>query len=300
MDRYDKSCGNQSNNSFLRVSDMHIVKKWQVNIPHIKELYDVGFDDAAIDSLNRVYICDSHNNRVYRISNTAEEIVSFDINNISDSNIRIAVMPDSVFFIADISASLIMRYDETGMQTGDFGLSDIICLCTGSDYLLYVLAMQNKVLCINIYDQLGSLINTIPVDIETKHIDSILMNIDTDSDGCIYLNYGIYPYGIWKIQPDGNTEYLSIREIDHPESAVLVADMSVNKQNNDIWFLLAYRQDGRQIADVYFPNDERLITLPLPASDQLYGLICVNDRFVYLMDTETGADSGNVVCYEIK
>lgn len=278
---------------------MHLVKRWHVNIPSLIGNSTVGFDDADIDSEGRLHICDSANGQVYRLYSDGSGIDTFDVMHSRDSVLSIAVMPDSSFCIADVSSSIIARYDENGAYMGDFGLPGVISICSGTEGTLHAIAKYGYEDAVYTYDMLGSPISTILLSMDAPHDDPALINMDADSKDCIYLTYGISPYTIWRIDQDGRISPVFERDVDQPSDTVLIADIAVNRHDDKLWALLAYREYGRQIIDVYNLRERALEPVLIPACDSLYGIICVFRDYAFLMDTDVGVDSGNALCFEI-
>ncbi|MHB1458533.1 MAG: NHL repeat-containing protein [Armatimonadota bacterium] len=279
---------------------MHVIETWKIDIPSLLGLPDASFDDAGIDSNGYIYACDGTNGKIYKVQPDGTGADVCLIPNSSTSSFKLAVMPDSTFYTADISSGMVMRYDENGSPAGSFGAPGILSLCAAPDGVLYTLSKNGCEEQLNAYDELGSLINSIPIYLENAHNDPILINLDADSNGSLYLNLGTPPYHIWKINPE-TVEIASIsRPIEYPDDAILISDIAIDQSTNMLWVLLAYRELGRQMIDLYNPDGSLSDTLAIPRSDNLYGLVCAHNGSVYLLDTGSGPGSANILCLQIK
>lgn len=278
---------------------MRVIETWRVNIPSLLGLSDASFDDAGIDAGGYIYVCDGTNGKIYKVQPDGAGADVCLIPGTHDLGLKLAVMPDSTFFTADISTGMLMRYDETGSPTGSFGAPGILSLCAAPDGVLYTLTKNGCEEQLNAYDELGSPINSIPIFLENTHNDPTLINLDADSGGNLYLTLGTPPYRIWKINPGTAGIGVIGRQIEYPDNMALIADIAIDRSTGALWVLMAYRDLGRQMIDLYNPDGKLSDTLAIPRSDSLYGIVCAYKGSVYLLDTGSGPGSGNVVCLKL-
>lgn len=275
---------------------MHLTVTWSINIPSLLGLPDASFDDSGIDSSGYIYACDGTNGKIYKVQPDGMSADVCFVPNSRGSGLKLAVMPDSTFYAADISSEIVMRYDENGSSSGSFGAPGVLSLCAAPDGLLYTLTKNGCEEQLNAYDELGSMVNTIPIFLENAHNDPTLINMDTDGTGNLYITLGTPPYQIWKINPE-TAEITSIsRSIEYPDNVALISDIAIDKSTDMLWALMAYRDFGRQMIDLYTPDNNLVETMPIPRSDNLYGIVCAWQGLVYLLDTGSGPGSGNIVC----
>ena len=279
---------------------MHVTETWKVNIPSLLGLSDASIDDAGIDSNGFIYACDGTNGKIYKVQADGKDADVCFVPNTRDSSLKLAVMPDSTFYAADISTGMVMRYDENGSPAGSFGAPGVLSLCSAPDGVLYTLTRNGCDEQLNAYDELGSMINSIPIFLENTHNDPTLINLDADSDGSLYLTLGIPPYHIWRINPETAEIGCISRSIEYPDNMALISDIAIDQSTNMLWVLMAYRESGRQMMDLYRPDGCLSDTIAVPRSDNLYGIICAFNSSVYLLDTGAGPGSGNIVCLDVK
>lgn len=279
---------------------MRLAAIWETNIPSLLGLPDASFDDAGVDSQGFIYACDGTNGKIYKVQPDGTGADVCLMPNTHGSGLKLAVMPDSSFYAADISSGEVMRYDENGSLTGSFGTSGVLSLCAAPDGILYTLTKIGCEEQLNAYDELGSIINTIPIFLENTHNDPTLMNMDTDDNGRLYLTLGTPPYCIWKIDPE-TAEIESIsRLIEYTDNVALISDIAIDQSTNMLWVLMAYREFGRQMIDLYKPDGSLSDTLAIPRTDNLYGIVCAYKGLVYLLDTDSGPGSGKIVCLKVE
>lgn len=273
---------------------------WKLNIPELYGLPDFSLDDADADSSGNVYVSDSVNGCVFKLAGEGGETDRFDIGvpspdeNVS-SGLNLAVSSDSMIYVADAARELVTKHNDQGATVGEFAVPGVLSLCHGPDGLVYALANDEGIERINSYDQLG-MIDAIPAPARYRaHLDSVLVNLDSDSDGNVYVSYGMPPYRIWKVKADGSAMDAWGRELDFPEDAVLISDIAVDSESGVLWALLAYKEHGLQSLDAFSLDGEFLGTHAIPHSSNLYGVICTSESGLYLLDTGTGPGAGDLV-----
>ena len=276
--------------------------KWLVNIPELLGLGDAGLDDVDTDAQGNVYVSDGFNGRVYKFQPDSVPLDSFFVIKPApidkdESSLNIAVAADSTFYLADAGNERMVRYDEAGMVTGEFAAPGVLSLCLGVGDEINVLSNSEGIERINSYDQLGSPLGMLPAPARHRaYIDSGLANLDSDSEGNIYISYGIPPYRIWKVKSDGSEMYTWSREMDFPEDAILIADIAVDRAAGVLWALLACRQYGRQMLDAFNLQGDFLGTVEIPHSEALYSVICSAwESELYLLDAFAGPGTGNLI-----
>ncbi len=275
-----------------------------MNLPMLLGLADAGLDDADTDAAGNVYVCDSINARVYRFQPSGILTDAFDIQpgvgNGESSGLSLAVAPDSTFYIGDPTGGLVSRYSETGDPVGEFSVSSLLSICSGPDGLLYALSSDEDIERINVYNAFGFFINEMAAPARYHaHLDPAFVNIDSDSQGNVYVSYGMAPYRLWKVKDGGSVLETWGREIDYPEDAVLISDMAVDKATGEVHVLLACKKSGLQQIDTFSPDGEFIGTAGIPHSDNLFGVICSGpESRIYLLDTGIGPGSGDLLCIE--
>jgi len=269
---------------------------WWLNVPELLGLTDVGLDDADVDAHGDVYVSDGLNGCVYKfrpgegLADVFSVIRPLPIGEEEESSLNLAVAPDSTFCLADAQREVVIRYDETGACIGEFAAPGVLSLCCGPDGILYVLSNAEGVERIDCYDQIGSLVNTLPAPVRHRaYLDPGLVNLESDSEGSIYVSYGMPPYRVWKVKADGSDIAAWGRQIEHPEDAVLIADIALDPTSKVLWVLLASRRFGRQMLDAFSYEGEFLGTVEIPHSEPLYGVVCApGGSDLYLLDTGNG------------
>lgn len=281
------------------MSDVRIISR--LNVPELLGLADAGLDDADVDAAGNVYVSDGVNGRVYKLSPSgsvdAYSVIRPVAGEEEESSLNLAVAPDATFCLADIRNELVARYDESGKFAGEFPAPGVLSLCRGPEGLIYVLSSVEGVEQINVYDQLGGLIDTLPAPVRHRaRLESGLVNLDCDPEGNIYVSYGMPPYRIWKVASDGSDIDVWSRALDFPEDAVLIADIALDPASGILWALLACKRFGQQLLDAFSPDGEFLGTLAIPHSQSLYGVICSpGGSELCLLDTGAGPGAGDLM-----
>ncbi|MHB1001529.1 MAG: NHL repeat-containing protein [Armatimonadota bacterium] len=271
-----------------------------LNIPSLLGLTDAGMDDADVDAAGNIFVSDGLNGRVYRLQPDGSNFESFSIAHLntldSDASINIAAACNSSFYVADPSTEVVARYDENGRMVGEFGVPGVLCLCSGPDDLIYVFSREDDTEQINSYDQLGSIVSTITAPVrEGAHLDSSLVNMDADLQGNVYVSYSTPPYRIWKQNLETEETITIGRTLDVPDNTILIADITVDRTANILWVLLAFRESGRQMIDAFNTDGEYIGSLQIPRSDNLYEIACAANSSIYLLDTGSGSNAGNLL-----
>jgi len=269
---------------------------WRLNVPELLGITDAGLDDADVDARGDVYVSDGLNGRVYKfrpgegLVDVFSVIRSLPVGEEEESSLNLAVAPDSAFCLADARREAVIRYDENGACMGEFAAPGVLSLCCGPDGILYALSNAEGIERINCYDRIGNLANTLPAPARHRaRLDPGLVNMESDSEGNIYLSYGMPPYRVWKVKADGSGLDAWGRQIEHPEDAILIADIALDQSANVLWALLASRRFGRQMLDAFSPEGEFLGTVEIPHSESLYGVICApGGSDLCLLDTANG------------
>ena len=274
---------------------------WRINIAELFGLGDAGLDDADVDAQGSVYVSDGVNGRVYKFQKDGVSMDSFSVIRPAplddeESSLNIAVAPDSAFCVSDAGRERVFRYDDAGEFTGEFSTPGVLCLCRGPEGTVFVLSNAEGIERINSYDQLGSLIGTLPAP--TRHrtyLDPGLVNLDADAEGNIYVSYAMPPYRIWKVKADGSNIDIWNKEMDFPEDAVLIADIALDQAAGVLWVLLACKQYGRQMLDAFNLAGDFIGTVEIPHNEALYNIICpAGESELYLLDAFTGSGTGNL------
>jgi len=272
---------------------------WRMSIPELFGLADAGLDDADVDRDCNLYVSDGMNGRVYKLQPDGEfdtfSVIRMRASEAGEGSLNLAVASDSSFCVADADGGSVIRYNERGEHLGEFPAPGILSLCQGHEGLLYVLSSVEGAEQINIYDQLGIPIETLPAPVRHRaRLDPGLVNLDCDRDGNVYVSYGMPPYRIWKVS--GSEIETWSRGMDHPEDAVLIADIAVDSDAGVLWSLLARKESGRQMLDAFSLDGEFLGTTLIPHSRSLYGVICATGGSeLYLLDTSSGPGAGEVL-----
>ncbi|HUV05121.1 MAG TPA: hypothetical protein VMX94_08435 [Armatimonadota bacterium] len=270
---------------------------WRLNVPEFLGLADVGLDDADVDAHGEVYVSDGLNGRVYKFRAGEGLLDVFSVIQPlciaeRECSLNVAVAADSTFCLADAHREVVIRYDEAGACIAEFAAPGVLSLCCGPDSTIYVLSSAEGVELINCYDEIGNLVNTLPAPARHRaRLDPSLVNLESDSEGSIYVSYGMPPYRVWKVKADGSEVAAWGRRIEHPEDAVLIADIALDTQNSSdvLWVLLASKRFGRQMLDAFTPEGEFLGTLEIPHSDSMYGVVCASGGSdLCLLDTANG------------
>ena len=266
-----------------------------LNIPDLLGRPDAGLDDIDADSLGNIYISDGLNRRVYKVLSDGESFDSFDLSQAiplgnGDSILNLSILPDSTFCVADPMMEMIIRYDEQGFYTGEFTAPGVLSLCQGPEGSLYVLSDDEDIERIFRYDDFGFQIDTLAAPARHRgKLDSSLAKIASDSEGNVFVSYGMPPYRIWKVRADGSEIDAWGMESDHPEDAVLIADIAFDSGSGILWALLACKRFGQQLLDAFSPNGEHLGSVEIPHSKNLYGAICIpGGSHICLLDTGAG------------
>lgn len=279
---------------------------WSVNIPQSLGLVDGALDDVDVDADGSIYISDGINGRVYKFEDdgSTSDIFSV-IRPVSwggeELSLNLAVAEDSSFYIADAAAGIVARYNEFGNPLGEFKAPGILSLCAGPEGLVYALSNYEGAEHIHVYDQIGSLMDTLPAPPRHRaYIDVGLVNMDSDAEGNVYVSYGMPPYRIWKVNPVNAEMHTWEKDMDYPEDAVLISDITVDHSTGILWVLLAFRRAGRQVLDAFSPNGEFLGTMDVPHAENLYGVICSSiESRLFLLNTSTGPGGGDLICFSI-
>jgi streptogramin lyase len=276
--------------------------KRSLNIPDLLGLADAGLDDVDVDADGNVYVSDGVNGMVYKFPPNIIAVESFSVIrpgtvDEEESSLNISVAPDSTFCLADSGNERVIGYSASGEYMNEFPAPGGLSLCRGPEGMVYVLSNAGGVEHIDCYDQLGGLITALPAPARHReYIDSGLVNLDSDSDGNVYISYGMPPYRIWKVSADGSGMDAWGREIDFPEDAILIADLAVDREAGVVWVLLACKEAGRQLLDAFSLAGEFLGTVEIPHSQALYSIGCSSGGTeLYLLDAFTGPGTGNLV-----
>jgi sugar lactone lactonase YvrE len=274
---------------------------WQINIPEALDLAFIEANDIAIDPNGNIFVSDIANSGVYKFDSSPQPVGIFQVDFSDQDDMRmppsIAVAPDSTFSIADPKNEGVTMYNEDGKYAGEYGVPGVVCLCQGPNYSTLAMTSIDGCEHINIYDEFGSLVEIIPAP--SRHrgmIDPAFVNMDCDSQGNMYVSYGMPPYRIWKIAPRGMNTHTWTREFDYPEDAVLISDIAVDPGTGVVWALLACRNYGRQMIDAFSPDGDFLGTVYIPQADKLFGLISADSNSnLYLVDTGTGPGASDLL-----
>jgi sugar lactone lactonase YvrE len=276
---------------------------WHLNLPELLGLPDAGLDDADVDERGNVFVSDGLNGRVYKLRPGGGSLDAFDVirphpvGEEEECSLNLAVSPDSTFCLADSGGEVIARYDGAGNSVGEFAAPGALSLCRGPDGLIYVLSSVEGIEKIDVYDELGSLVDTLPAPARHRaHLDPSMANLDSDPDGNVYVSYGMPPYRIWRVSADGSGTDRWSRPIDFPEDAVLIADIALDPTSRVLWALLACKQAGRQVLDAFGPDGEYLGSAEIPHSESLYGVICAaGGSGLCLLDTGSSRGAGDLM-----
>jgi len=274
---------------------------WQINIPEILDLAVAEANDIAVDPGGNIFVSDSANSGVYKFDSSTHPVGTFQVEFNTQEDMwvppSIAVAPDSTFSIADPLNEEVTMYSENGQYAGEYGVPGIVCMCQGPNYSTLAITSIDRHENINVYDEFGSLVETIPAPPRHRGmIDPAFVTMDCDHQGNTYISYGMPPYRIWKVTPGGANTHTWTREFDYPEDAVLVTDIAVDPGTGVVWALLACRDYGRQMIDAFSPEGDFLGTVNIPQADKLFGLISADSNSnLYLVDTGVGPGASDLL-----
>jgi hypothetical protein len=268
---------------------------WLRNIPELLGLSDFALDDADIDGYGNIYISDCVNGQVYRFKpdGSLDDVFAIEVSP-NELSLNLAVTLEGDFYLAYALSERVVRYDSKGNFLGEFAVPGILTLCRAPEGLIYVLASEDEREEIRVCDPLGWVIETLPAPPRHRSfLDPGLTNLDADAEGNIYVSYGMPPYCVWKVRPDGFLAGTWSRPIDHPEDAVLISDIAFDPLARVVRVLLARRESGLQELDAFNLEGEFLGVSRIPHSDSLYGVICASpDGTLYLLETANSPGSG--------
>lgn len=270
-----------------------------MNIPDMLELPDFSLDDVEADARGNLYVSNSAQRNIIKLdcsSGAPKQIISGTSGPAvtADMSLKLAATPDSILYVADTAQGLIARYDENGEFLGEFPSAGVLGLCHGADDVIYALSNDEDIERINSYDQLGQ-IDTLPAPARYRaHLDPVLVSLDSDADGNIYVSYGMPPYRLWKVKADGSEMEAWTRQIDYPEDVILISDLAFDRNSGILWVLLAHKEFGLQMLDAFTPDGEFLGSTGIPHSSNLYGAMCTCDSALYLLNTGTGPGAGDL------
>ncbi|MHB0912382.1 MAG: NHL repeat-containing protein [Armatimonadota bacterium] len=259
---------------------------WRLSIPEILDLASFGLDDADTDELGNIYIADGANGRVYKFAPNSVLLNIFDMPRSGNCCSNLAVLPDSAFAVSDPDSGAVRLYDPWGAPSGEIWAPGVLNVCSG-DNRLYVFSRAEGMERIDCYDPAGDLLDVLQVPGGTQ-ADAGLVNIDSDSEGNVYASCGMPPYRVWRVRADSPKTVILEREVDHPEDAILIADIAVD-DSGTLWALLAYKEHGLQVLDRFAPDGAYLGSAGAARTENMYGAICsAGEGDLYLLDTEEG------------
>ncbi len=282
---------------------------WRVNIPEVTGAPDISLDDLGMDGLGRIYVADGWNGTVYRFTPSGELEDAFSVIKPSDLDgeetaMVLAVFRDSSFCVGDAGAGRVIRYDSAGLMTGEFAVPGLVALSCAPDDSTYALASDGEGERVECYDMIGSRMETLCAPRRHRvRLGPGLARLDSDAGGRAFLSYGMPPYRVWCVTRSASPEELSPehesdcigelqawgRDLDHPEDAVLVSDLSYDSAAGALSVLLACRESGRQVLDLFSSAGDFLDSIPLPHSDNLYNAVCCGrDGSLLLLDDAVG------------
>lgn len=273
---------------------------WKLKIPELLGLPSFGLDDMAVDKTGNVFVSDSTNKSVYKLSSDSSLVDSYPIGfgSYDDSSfLKLSVHPDSTFWVADISSEAVVQYEESGTPSNEYWTPGILSLCQGPDSITYVLSETDGMCRVDAYDIEGNIVDVLSAPKrERVDLDPSLISMAADADGNVYISHGMPPYNIWKVRADGSGTDEIGREIDYSEDAVLVSDIAVDSDSGILWSLLAYKDAGLQILDSFALDGKLLSTNGIPHSDSMYSVLSAgSDSEIYLLDNGTGPGSGELL-----
>lgn len=275
---------------------------WQVNIPELLGLAQGGLDDMDVDAEGNVYIGDGMNGAVYKFRSTGELASSFDVVTSApfegeEAGLNLAVAPNSCLYVADPGNGVVVRYDAAGQKTGEFPAPGILELCCGPADALCILSVEGGTERIDCYNSAGGFIEALPAPARRRaRLDPELVNLEADPEGRIYVSYGMPPYRIWRVSPGSEGIEAWGRDVEHPEDAVLIADIAFEPTTSVLWVLLAGRKSGRQMLDTFSADGKYLDSIAVPFKENLYTAVCAaGDGTLYLLEGGTGPGSGDLV-----
>lgn len=264
---------------------------WRLNLPEMLGLFGLGADDIDADRSGNVYVTDSANGRVYKISPDGEPLLTFSVIYPGEGaeRLNITVVDDSTFYVTDPANELLLRYDQEGTLVGEIWAPGLLDVCAGSDGMVYVLSNAQGIERIDCYDSSGTLVDVLAIPANESLLPyAEISTMDADTDGCVYVSHGMPPYRIWRVRSDGQEPDAIGREIEVSPDAILVADISVDPETGQLWSLLSCRDTGVQIIDC-FVEGAHVSSVGASTNDNLYGAICMAGRgSLYLLDTVTG------------
>ncbi len=291
---------------------------WRLNIPESLGLVEAGLDDLGVDGEGNIHISDGVNGAVYRFRSSGETDRTFDVIrpgplNGRESGLSLAVVADSSFYVADPGGERVVRYDSLGQTLGEFTALGLLSLCWSRSDHVYALASDDDGERVDCYDSIGSRIEGLCAPRRRRaRLDPELVSIDVDADGRAYFTYGMPPYRIWRVSECGGSTPLLpgaeggvgpphseddcsseletwCRDLDHPEDALLISDLALDAAGSLLWVLLASREAGRQMLDLFAIDGRFLGSSALPHSENLYSSICAaDDGALYLLDDAGG------------
>lgn len=267
-----------------------------LNVPELLGFADTGLDDMDMDANGNAYISDGLNRRIYKVLTEEASSDPIDISSAislcqeGECCLNLSVASDSAFYVVDPVREVVVRYDGSGNSMGEFYTPGVLSLCCGPENLIYVLLDDEGTERINSYDDFGFQIGSLAAPPRPrKGIDCSLTKIAADPEGNVYVTYGMPPYSIWKVNADGSGIDTWSKEFDHPEDAVLIADIAFDASAGILWALLAYKHFGQQILDAFTPEGEHLGSVEIPHTVNLYSEICsTGNSHLYLLDTGSG------------
>jgi hypothetical protein len=258
-------------------------------------------DDIAVDKAGNVFVVDSMNKSIYKLSSSSILIESYAVaagSSEDTSFLKLTVHPDSSFWVADITAGSVVRYAETGNLANEYWTPGILALCQGPNALTYVLSETDGMCRIDAYDTEGTIVDVLPAPKRDRvDVDPSLISMAADSHGNVYISHGMTPYTIWKVWADGSGMVAIGREIEeYSEDAVLVSDIAIDSESGILWSLMACKEAGLQLLDAFTLDGEFISTTGIPHSDSLYSVLsAAGDSEIYLLDNGTGPGSGELL-----
>lgn len=264
---------------------------WRVNLPEMLGLFGLGADDIDADTLGNVYVTDSTNGRVYKISPDSEPLETFSVIYPGEGTDRlnITVVDDSTFYVTDPANETLLRYDQSGSLVGEIWAPGLLDVCAGGDGMVYVLSNAQGIERIDCYDPSGTLVDVLSAPANESLLPyAETATMDADNEGNVYISHGMPPYRIWRVRSDSMGPDAIGRELEFPQDAILVADIAVDPETGRLWSLLSCRETGVQIIDC-FMDGEHACTVGASTNDNFYGAICIaGGDCLYLLDTMTG------------
>lgn len=273
---------------------------WRLRLPELLGLPSFGLDDVAVDNSGNVYVADSMNKSIYKLSSSSILLDSYPVSVASPDDtsfLKLAVNPDLSFCVADITSGSVVKYAETGTLAGEYWTPGILALCHGPKGLTYVLSETDGMCRIDAYDSDGNIVDVLPApQRERADVDPSLVSMAADADGNVYVSHGMPPYQIWKARADGRGLKVIGRDIEHSEDAVLISDIAIDSESGILWSLMACKEAGLQLLDSFDLDGEFISTSGVPHSDSLYSVLSTaGDSEIYLLDSGTGPGSGELL-----